>query len=250
MSVKTKILSFFFVVVLPITGLLAQETGNIDENPARWYIGVSGGYANNWLYTSVGSRPFAEYRQGDGFEIGIPARYQVNSWFALQAELQFIQKNYIWLRTEQFAGARSEVTNTFISVPLMTQFSFGGQRMRGFVNAGGYLGFWANSHRKGVWQGFVENLDPDKVVYSDFDENVDFNTKRDNRFDAGILAGAGLSYVLKPCTIYLEARFNYGLTDLQKDYMYDKVPRVNNTVTMTMGILFNRNFLNVFKGGK
>jgi hypothetical protein len=247
---RKKFQVWFFAAILPIAGLWAQEAGAVGEETNHWHIGISGGYANNWLYTSTGSRVFAEYKSGDGFEIGISALYQFVSWFALQAEIQFIQKNYIWLRTGQFAGARSEVTNSFISLPAMAQFSFGGQRLRGFLNTGGYVGFWANSRRKGRWQGFVDNVDPDAVVYSDFDETVDFDKERDNRFEAGLLAGIGVSYAFKPCTVYLETRFNYGLTDLQKDYMYDKTPRMNNTIAVTMGALFNKTILSSIKRGK
>ncbi|MDR2798965.1 MAG: hypothetical protein LBB80_11545, partial [Treponema sp.] len=86
--IRKKIPGLFFAAVLPIAGLWAQEAGAVSEEAIHWHIGVSGGYTNNWLYTSTGSRVFAEYKGGNGFEVGIPVRYQFVPWFALQTEIQ------------------------------------------------------------------------------------------------------------------------------------------------------------------
>jgi hypothetical protein len=251
MMVIKRLFLFSLAAFFSAAALTGQESGgSAPKDPAHWHIGVAGGYTRNQLYTSEGAHVFTAYDAGDGFAISIPVRYQFNSWFALQTELQYIQKNYSWRRTEQYTGLSSEITNSFISVPLMANFSVGGSRLRGFLNAGGYLGVWVESRRKGTWQGFADNVDPDKVVYFDFDEKVDFNKDRDNQFDAGLLLGIGLQYAFNPCAVFLEGRFNYGLTDLQKDYMYDKAPRINDTFVFTAGVVFNSAIFNTFKKGK
>jgi hypothetical protein len=249
-------LACFVVALLAFGSLEAQETGSGSQadtlEPVHWRSGLSGGYVNNWLYTSAGSRAFTEYKNGDGFEISVPIRCQVTPWFSLQAEIQYIQKNYIWSRTEQYSRIYTETTNSFIDFPLMAQFFFGGPRLRGFLNAGGYIGFWAAGQRNGTEREYtVYAFDIDNSsFYYDFDEEYEFNKERDNRFDAGLLLGIGLQYELKPCVIFIEGRFNYGLTDLQKDYQYDLIPRINNTVVVQMGILFDRRTLTTLLGEK
>jgi hypothetical protein len=64
------------------------------------------------------------------------------------------------------------------------------------------------------------------------------------------LAGLGLQYAFKPCILFLEGRCYYGLTDLQQDYGYNMVPRMNDTFIVTMGVLFNHNLIKSFGGGK
>jgi hypothetical protein len=80
-----------------------------------------------------------------------------------------------------------------------------------------------------------------------YDEDVPFNSERDNRFEAGLLAGVGLAYELAPCGLFVTARYHYGLTDLQKDYQKNLVARYNNTLTLQAGVLLNASFL--FDGG-
>jgi hypothetical protein len=241
--------------MLALTPLAAQESGFVPDAaaaPVHWHVGLSTGYTNNWLYTSIGDRAFTEYRNGDGFEIAIPVRYQFTEWFALQMEIQYIQKNYIWNRTELYQNIYTETTNSFIDFPLMAQFSFGGQRLRGFLDAGGYIGFWAAGHRKGSEREYtVYAFDIDNSsFYHNFDEKYEFDSRRDNRFDAGLLCGIGLQYELKPMLFFIEGRFNYGLTDLQKDYQYDLIPRINNTVVIQIGVLFNQRTFTTLFGAK
>jgi hypothetical protein len=252
---KNSLLFILITFVLTAVPLQAQNTdnsGNInpaEERPVHWYFGISGGYTNNQLYTSTANRAFTTYENGDGFAAAIPVRYQVNSWFALQAEFQFVQKNYVWERTGPFSRIYSEVTNSFIDFPLMAQFSFGGQKLRGFVNAGGFLGVWVDSRRKGTERTTsVDYWNPDEIYYYDYDEKMDFDTRRDNRFDAGLLLGGGVQYALKPCTFFIEGRYNFGLTDLQKKYAYEMVPRINDTFVIQCGVIFNHNLIQSFKG--
>jgi hypothetical protein len=216
----------------------------------RWHIGLSGGYANNALHTSVAGRALTEYESGHGFGFAIPVRYQFNPWFAAQMELQYIQKNYTWQRTGQYDRVHSTVTNSFIEIPLMANFSFGGEKLRVFANAGGYAGVWIDSRRKGVQIENTQDPFSGSVFYYDYDERVEFDKRRDAPFEAGLLAGLGLQYAFKPCVIFLEGRCYYGLTDLQQDYGYNMVPRMNDTFTVAMGVLFNHNLIKSFGGRK
>jgi opacity protein-like surface antigen len=218
------------------------------EAPPRWHIGLSGGYANNTLHTSTAGRALTEYESGHGFGFAIPLRYQFNSWFAAQAELQYIQKNYTWRRTGPYDRVHSDVTNSFIELPLMANFSFGGEKLRVFANAGGYAGVWIDSRRKGVQIENTQDPFSGSIFYDEYDERVEFDKRRDAPFEAGLLAGLGLQYRFKPYVLFLEGRYYYGLTDLQQDYGYNMVPRMNDTVTVAMGVLFNRNLLR--SGGK
>jgi hypothetical protein len=238
-----------FWSIFSILPIFAQSKET--EKPIHWHIGLEGGYARNTLYSSTGYRAFTEYEAGNGFLLGIPVRYQFVEWFALQSGFQYIQKNYSLVRNGPIdERVYNEWTNSFLELPVTANFSFGGSRLRGFLNAGGYLGLWIDSHIKGVSLNFSENpFGNVQHYYTSYDEQVSWNDTRDNRFEAGLLAGLGVQYAITGCTFYVEGRFNYGLTDLQKDYMLQKIPRINDTITIQAGVLFNADLFSFFRGG-
>jgi hypothetical protein len=115
-----------------------------------------------------------------------------------------------------------------------------------FANGGGYVGFWAGSHRKGrAITVTTVTARSDEAV--DYDEDYEFDEAYDNRFDAGLLLGLGVQYNFKPLSIFAEWRYNYGLSDLHKQTQRSQIPYMNDTWTVHAGVLFNSNIFTVFK---
>lgn len=203
-----------------------------QQAAAQWHVGIEAGYANNGISqyrTFDYSRQY--YRLG-GFTVGVPVRYDFTDWFALQAEATFVQKNY----GQRLAGSDNRIwsnfTNSFLEVPVLARFSFGGERLRGFLNVGAYAGWWVDSRVAGVTR-----LDFDSSRYEAYDQRVPFDARRDNRFEAGLLAGAGLAFrIAERVELSAEVRYLYGLTDLQKQYMLKQVPRYNSTWLCRIGV--------------
>ncbi|WP_166334547.1 porin family protein [Sphingobacterium chungjuense] len=216
----------------------------------RYEIGLSAGYTRNTLTTDNGSRSFTRNYPLNGFQVAIPMQYHVNDWFGVQLDLAYIQKNYALRRTGFFEGVENEITNSFIQAPLMAHFSFGGEDLRGFLNLGGFAGYWASSRIRGA------NLDPftpgsgwedDEQLFHytqisglyRSNEGVEFDKQRDRRFEAGLLGGVGMEYRVSPhYKVFAEARYQYSLTDLQKNYMINQIPRYNNTFGVQLGVLY------------
>jgi hypothetical protein len=219
----------------------------------RWFIGVYGGYANNTLYKGGAEHLeyFKTYEAGHGWTIALPLRFFVFNWFAVQAEPMFITKNYTVRQTGEYAGELNlydEYTNSFVDFPLMLHFELPVMRSGAslFASGGGYLGFWADSHRKGrAITLTTATAMADKAV--DYDEGHEFDERYDNRFDAGALLGLGVQYNFKPVSVFAEWRYNYSLSDLHKQTQRNQVPYMNDTWTVHAGVLFNSNIFTVFK---
>jgi hypothetical protein len=250
-------------IVLGLGLCIIAATGGWAEEPLvpgtvyHWFIGLNAGYANNTLYTtSQAYHAFNEYRDGDGFTISVPVRYQFFPWLGVLVEPAFIQKNYSIHRTDYFTPFYNDWTNSFVDVPLLANVSVGIiprlPQLRLFVNAGGWLGFWADSRIKGTAMTTTSDYYVPGVLYGEYsyDEQVAFDSRRDNRFDAGLIAGLGIQYSLKLCTFNVECRYYYSLTDLQKDYMYEKVPKMNDTFVVQAGLVFNASVFDIFKKGE
>jgi hypothetical protein len=201
--------------------------------------GLYSGYTYNSIFSSVGYRSFTEYGNGHGYVVGIPAGYSITDWFTVYIEPSIIAKSYMLLRTGYVAGTEQNWRNTYFQMPLVAQFSFGGKNIRGFVSLGGYAGGWTNSHTWGWYRestSFVSEYGKEYFYY--FRENVKFDKERDNRFDGGLLIGLGLKYDFTGWGIFAEARYYCSLSDMQKNYMYEQVPRYNDTYVFTIGTTY------------
>lgn len=215
---------------------------------AQLSIGVESGFNKNYLYTNTSNRDFTAYKPASGFSIGIPVSYAVNNWFAIQADPSFIKKNYKSERSDFFEGVYQINTNTYLQLPVMAHFTFGGEYLKGFLNLGMYGGYWTFGKVKGVLPNMlnvVDSVGNTNTVYDyekpySYNEKYLFDSRKDNRLDLGWLAGAGISYDVNDIyQVFGEGRYYQSLTDQQKKYMINQVPRYNQTYSVTLGVLIN-----------
>ena len=134
---------------------------------AQWQVGLTGGYSVNTLSTDTHYAYNLNYESRGGLTIGVPVIYSFNDWFTLRADALFVQKNYKMHRSGYFAGFHSEWSNNYLSLPIVAQFSFGGKRLRGFVNGGGYLGYWLSSYQKGNTANYDNTIKEDNTYLNE-----------------------------------------------------------------------------------
>ena len=224
---NNKFFSFLFLVY----GLLLFPQTALAQFD-KFEIGFSAGATHNTLYTET-IRSLSKYEQKIGFSVSVPMQYYVKNWLAVELDLSCLQKNYAW----NHGNFASETTkNTYIQLPVILHFSFGKKQFKVFVNAGGWGGYLLNRRVNGS----ILNVYDPKNYYS-YNEKSEFDKRKDQRFELGFLAGAGVEYFLKnQYRIFVEIRYCYGLTDLQKkNYMINQIPRYNDTYLFQAGCLFN-----------
>lgn len=221
------------------------------KTQAQLEVGISGGYNKNDLHTSTEYRAFTKYDATSGFELGVPLQYHLNEWLAVQVEPSYIQKNYEQSRSHFFEGIYQKNTNSYIQLPFMAHFSFGGKQLKGFLNIGGYGAYWASGKIKGAVANVFDNgpeipddQDIDKYFQLNqayhYNEKYVFDDRRDRRLELGLLAGIGIEYsILNKYRLFVEGRYYYGLSDQQKNYMINQIPRYNDTYAVRIGCLFN-----------
>jgi hypothetical protein len=224
-------------IVLSISALLF-----VTQLRAQLYVGVEAGANRNYLITNTSDKPFFTYEPQYGYSVGIPVRYQFPSlpWFGgIQAVPSLVQKNYRMQRTGFYSDMYQQYDNTYLELPIMAQFRFGGtikkeQSLYGILNLGGYGGYWMSSHVKG------RALSPmDLTNYQEFDESYSFSDVKDNRIELGGLAGVGLQYMPnKKFVISVEGRYTPTFTDQQKAYSENQTPRYNDTYSVLVGVQY------------
>lgn len=218
---------------------------------AQWSVGLEGGSFTNYMITNTSSLPFTVTQPITGYAIGIPVCYRVNDWFSVLADPNVMKKNYKVVRTDFFQGVYETHNNTYLQLPLMANFAFGPGRLKGFLNLGGYVGYWAAGKVSGSEPNILNPVDdafftsnPSSVFgenqsYS-FSEKYSFDATRDNRFEAGWVLGIGVRYLVAArYNLFIEGREIQSLTDQQKNYMINQIPRYNRTFGLMVGCLIN-----------
>ncbi len=214
---------------------------------AQFSAGLDAGFNKNYLITNNANRAFTNYKPLNGFSIGVPVQYKLADWFAVAAEPSLIRKNYRQERSDFFTGVYQNTRNTYIQLPVMAHFMFGGEKLKGFLNTGVYASYWASSHVNGVMPNILDVNDGtgSSKIYDyenpySFNEKYSFDKRKDNRFEAGWVAGLGLSYsVNERYEVFTEGRLLYGFTDQQKKYMTNQIPRYNTTYGLNAGVLIH-----------
>lgn len=207
-----------------------------NEVSAQWAIGLRGGWTATTISRYDGGRMDESYSAGPGLEFGIAGSYAFNSWLAVEANLSFMQRSHRMDRNLNYLDpVYTEHRNTYLMLPVMGDFSFGGETLRGHLLAGGYAGYWLSERRKGTTYWMTDY----NVYFEPFDETREF-TDEDLRFNAGLLLGIGLSYSIESrWEIGVNARYYYDLTSHHNGDFNLADPRYLNTLAINLNINYN-----------
>lgn len=220
---------FSFAAVL----LLFVFSCHLAPLHAQWRIGASGGATYNWYSIDKHYQTDFRYDGAWGWSAAVFTQYNFFDWLGLRAEVEASERNYRFYRTGIFEGTNYVLHNTYVQLPVMAQFSFGGQKVRGFVDAGVYAGFWAAGRYKGTNYDYLLG----KTV--PLDEPYIFQKEKDQRADFGLAGGLGIEYrFLEHWAVHLEGRCYYSFISNVKQYMEIKDYRFNTTLGMNIGVAY------------
>lgn len=202
---------------------------------AQWSLGVHGGANNTSITRSHADRVDETYSNLCGFDFGINGRYTINPWLSLRADLSLMQRNHRLQRHLNYLSpVHTDHRNTYLTLPLMADFSFGGSKLKGHLLLGGYCGYWMGQRVSGTTYVMTDY----DVFFLDFDERRDF-TREDRRFNAGLSGGVALSYALSDnIALSLDALYYYDLLSHHKGYLNLQDYRYLNTLSVTLGISY------------
>jgi hypothetical protein len=203
---------------------------------AQWSVGLRGGWTSTTISRYDAGRMDEAYSPLGGFEAGVQGSYTFNSWFAVRANLSFMQRSHRMDRNLNYLDSvYTNHRNSYLMLPVVADFSFGGERLRGHLLAGGYAGYWLGEHRKGTTFWMTDY----NVYFEPFDEKRDF-TDEDSRFNAGVVFGAGLSYGIgEKWALGLDALYYYDLTSHHKGSAHLAAHRYLNTFSLTPSVNYN-----------
>ena len=175
---------------------------------AQLSIGLQGGSNLSQMdFTDNAEYRFTEINYTQGFIGGVVVQFLGEKHAGVQLELNYSQRGWVENDTVGINDLKIQNKMDYIEIPLLTHINMGAGKFRGLLNLGPYLGYALNR----------------KITVTDQNtgasESTDytFNSDVDNRFDFGLLLGAGFEYRLSRGKIAAEARYTIGLGDINKD---------------------------------
>ena len=201
---------------------------------AQWRVGASGGADYNWFSINKQYQNNYHYDGAWGWNAAVFGQYNFMDWLGLRFELEASERNHRFYRDGIYAGTNYINRNTYLQLPVMAQFSFGGSKVRGFVNAGVYGGYWIAGRQKGTYH------DPFSHQELDIDVPYEFQSKKDCRWDFGLAGGLGVEYrFLEHWAVHVEGRCYYSFISTVKPYMqYVSDRRYNTTLGIQAGFSY------------
>lgn len=202
---------------------------------AQWAVGIKDGWARTSADRTNLGRIDETYSPLSGYDIGIQAQYSFVDWMAIRFGVDYMRRSHRMDRNLFFTSqVFTEYRNDYLMLPVMADFSFGGDVLRGHLLCGGYGGYWLKTKVKGksMSTSIVENF------FIDFDENRPFTTE-DQRFTAGVVGGVGLTVeASNHIGVNIDALYYYDLVSYNKGYPHLSDPRYLSTFSLSLGVYY------------
>lgn len=196
-------------------------------------IGVKGGAT----LSNVAFSPDIEQSMLQGLVMGVSARYTEERFFGLIAELNIEQRGWKEVFDETSFDYSRKLT--YIQLPLLTHIYFGSDTFKGFVNLGPSVSYMISE----TTDANFDYSNPSEVEGFPI-ENRHVNQMSmpvKNKFDYGILAGAGIELIIKKKhSVLLEGRYYYGLGNIFASSKKDEFAASRGTsIQISIGYMFH-----------
>lgn len=200
---------------------------------AQWRVGTYMGATYNDF--SMDKQYMSDFQIDGrwGTAMGVFGQYNINEWLGVRADLNLMQKNHRQHRSA-LKAVDYRFRNTYLQLPLMASFSFGGRELRGFCNLGVYGGYWLDEWLDGTDYYYYTNSSVPVA------ESMSFNAERDQRWDFGFIGGVGMEYMFAHnWSVRTEVNCYYSIVSTTKQYMRVKDYRYNTTALIQLGIVYS-----------
>lgn len=196
-------------------------------------IGLQGGLSIPNIRGSASDKFSQGFTSREGPFFGIFTDIGLSRQFSLIVALNYTsqggKKNGMQLITnvpaglptdmDLYADFDNETILDYIELPVLVRLIFG-EKLRFFVNAGPYAGYLvrAKAETSGSSLIFLDQAGTMPIVPSavSFDADTDVMDSL-KRWNFGLFGGGGVLYPVGPGNLILEAHFQLGLSDIQKD---------------------------------
>ena len=215
-------------------------------------FGVGLGYTNNHLYTDISNRVYTENKTGSGIGTSILLETHLCNRINFHSGIYILQKSYNFVRTGNYTSIYENHKNTYLQLPIIIKLSLlRREKVQFFINGGLFVSYWAFGKVKGITPNVFNSVDslsnngqPKHYLnLTSYSEKYLFNSLRDNRFEFGLLGGISIYYNYnRRYKCFFDCYFYQSLSDQQKKYMINQIPRYNQTLFFSIGYMKSLSF--------
>ena len=207
----------------------------VVTTPYEFAYGVSGGTT----FSTVSFSPRVLQNKLTGLTLGFTGRMTMGEHVGLQVELNYAQQGWSEKFEPEDTGQENEGSSVAVSnyrysrtmnyfqLPFYTHVQFGGDNVKGFINAGPQIGFL-------ISESTNENLNgaqPGRV-------NIQHDIAAQKKFEWGISGGAGIELRTGIGYFILEGRYLYSLGDIYNTRQEDPFSKASGqTITIKLSYL-------------
>ncbi len=177
-----------------------------------------------------------------GIDISVPLEIRLSPLFALQPELNYIQKGtkFKYSETENDGVDKYEyeydasVSLNYLALPVFGKLFLNAGSVEFFVAAGPYAAYALNGRSK-----YTETIKANGKIEETYSENFNIKFNDDDgfkKFDFGLGFGAGASLGLGNGKIFLDARYSLGLASITA-YETESEKAYNRSYSFALGYL-------------
>ena len=207
------LLAMSFFAIMPTMAQLGEVRNNLA-------VGINGGLNMSQVEFS----PSIKQANKNGMVFGLTGRYMSEKYFnmlcGIQLELNYSQRGW----NEKIEdGTENTYTRTmnYLEVPLLAHLAFGKDAIDSgaqfFLNLGPQFAFFLNEK-----EHMSDNRDPS---YRPNGVVQQYGKMVENKFDYGIVGGAGVELSTKAGHFLLEGRYYFGLSDFYNSTKKDEFGR-------------------------
>ncbi len=192
----------------------------------------SGGFAQVSLIPKIGlnianaaideNRDYPGQKSLLGLTAGLGVNFPLTSdaFLSVQPEILYSQKGWAGESSNALTGYEGTYRLNYLEVPLLLKINFGGETIRAYVNAGPSVGYLLGGRVDGSLTTLgVEIFSIDKKLeFTETPSVTDLNEVNANRTDIGLNFGGGVGYSFGGKVLFLDVRYNMGLTDYNRDF--------------------------------
>jgi hypothetical protein len=152
--------------------------------------------------------------------LGINFPLTSDNFLSVQPEILYSQKGWAGESSNALAGYEGTYRLNYLEVPLLLKINFGGETIRAYVNAGPSVGYLLGGRVDGSFTALgVELINIDKKMeFTETPSVANPNQLNANRTEIGLNFGGGAGYSFGGKVLFLDVRYNLGLSDYDRDF--------------------------------
>lgn len=197
---------------------------------------ISVGLKGGMTLSEMAFSPSVKQKWNDGTTGAVTFRYTEEKLFGLIAEFGWAQRG--WAENFEESPCSYSRSLTYLKLPMMTHIYFGSRRFKCFINLGPEFSYL-------VSEKISANFDYHDPLHAEgFPTKARMTeqlvTRVKNKFDYGIVGGAGIEFYISPRnSLTLEGRYYFGLGNIFPAAKADTFSASRNTsIEISLGYNF------------